>query len=563
MQVYQVWPRSFKDSNGDGIGDLGGVIEKLDYIKSLGTDMLWLSPVYASGNRDYGYDIDDYYTINSEFGTMEDMERLIAEARERGMGIMMDLVANHTSDRHEWFRKALETPDSPYRDYYIFEKGSMDAKGRRQPPNNWLSAFGGPAWQYHEASDSWYLTVFTPNQCDLNWDNPAVREGIYDIMRFWLDKGIAGYRMDVINTISKTPGLPNAGKRSDVLDFPFEHIVSLPKSHDYIREMYGKVLSRYPHCVTVGEGMVTDPESLNLYTRSDRKELDMMFHFDIQLLGCGALGKFDFRKFYRWSVRDLKRVAFRWMRESETGGGWIGNFMSNHDWPRQVSRFGDDKAFRRESAKAIALLNFTLRGTPYVYQGEEIGMTCIDLPRGDWRDYEAVNAFTALQNMLHAPAWVAERIVRKMSRDNSRTPMQWTAGKNAGFTDGESWIRINPNYPDINVESDLAREDSVIAFYRRLSGLRRERTELREGRFIPVLENHPSIVAFIRDDGNARSLVVINWSSRHAILGAIPELEGQAVSRNGAPLLATGAVNGFGTPMSLDPWEGLVYDFSR
>ena len=558
--VYQVWPRSFLDTNGDGIGDIPGIIRKLDHIRSLGTDIIWLSPVYRSGNRDYGYDIDDYYDINPEFGTLEDFDRLVDEARLRDIGIMMDLVANHTSDQHAWFRKALESPDSEYRNYYIFRKGRNGKSGNTAPPNNWMSAFGGSAWQYHANSDEWYLCTFTPNQCDLNWDNPAVRDGIYSIMEFWLKKGIAGFRMDVINTICKTTGLPDAGNNPRKLSFPFEHIVSLPQSHEYISEMHRKVLSRYPDCITVGEGMVTDLHNMSLYTSEDRQELDMMFHFDVHLLGCGKLGKFDFRKFYRWTVRDLKNAVFKWELGIQQQGGWIGNYLSNHDQPRHVSRFGDDSSCRKASARALALLNFTLRGTPFIYQGEEIGMTNPPLERKDWRDFEAFNAYRVLQSMMHLPAFIAERIVNRMSRDNARTPVQWTAEENAGFSSGEPWTAVNPNYREINVEKDLKSEDSLIAFYREIASLRKTRRELSTGTIQPVVENHSRVIGYIREYESERSLILINLTGRKAVI-SLNGVKGVDSAEGSLPLLSSGPQDRlFSAGMQLEPWEGLIYE---
>lgn len=573
MIIYQVWPRSFKDSNGDGIGDIPGIIEKLDHIRSLGVDMIWLSPVYASGNRDWGYDIDDYYAINSEYGTMEDFDALVAEARKRDMGIMMDLVANHTSDKHDWFKKALETPDSPWKDYYIFRKGKHGPKGEPVPPNNWMSAFGGSAWQYDVPSDSWYLTIFTPNQCDLNWENEAVREGMYDVVRFWLAKGVSGLRMDAINTIGKSSGLPDAGPNPDRSEFPFEHIVSLPQSHAYLKEMREKALSHYPECVAVGEGMVVDQDNLVQYTKNESGELDLMFQFDLSLIGCGALGKFDFRKLYRWSARDFKRILFSWQRKVQDEGGWLGVFLSNHDYPRQVSRFGNDKRYRVESAKALALLNFTLRGTPFIYQGEEIGMTDLTLKKSDWRDPEASSAWKALQTHLGLPGWIAERVIRKMSRDNSRTPVQWTAGEHAGFSTAKPWIIVNPNYREINADSDLASPTSIIAFYRKAAAVRKSRGELSYGTIRPLLENHPTVIAYLREHEKNRSLVLINLSARTARInlgrvnanaGPIASVGFSLLPLDGRPplLSARSEAAGLTASMRLKPYDALIYDCS-
>lgn len=559
--VYQIWPRSFKDSNGDGIGDLQGIISKLDYLRSLGIDVIWLSPIYATHNRDYGYDIDDYYKVNPEFGTMEDFDELMAKARQRGIDIVMDLVANHTSDEHEWFRAALSDPKSPYRDYYFFRKGrkasdyphsKLPVTDGLIPPNDWMSAFGGSAWQLEKSTGMYYLTMFTPNQCDLNWANENVREGIWNLMRFWLDKGIAGFRMDVINTISKAEGLPDAGNGSSMA-FPFEHIVSLPKSHDYIKEMNEKVLSHYD-CFTVGEGMVTPLDELLRYTRPENKELDMMFQFDLALIGCGPLGKFDFRKLFYWNVKQFKEILKSWQTGTELGGGWLGNYFSNHDQPRQISRFGDDKLYRRESAKALALVNLTLRGTPFIYQGEEIGMTNCPFEESDWRDFEAINDYEMLQSMMHVPAAISKRIISKMTRDHARTPVQWSPGAYAGFSSTTPWIKINPNYKTINVENELRRPDSIIDFYKQLIRLRKLRPELVEGSFRMICLEHPTVIAYLRELDDKKLLIVFNMSKKPAAVNI-----GETDCKRGHCILGTHGIEPYSKVLMLKPYEARIY----
>ncbi len=508
--VYQIWPRSFADSNGDGIGDLRGIISKLDYLKRLGVDLLWLSPIYLSPNKDYGYDISDYYQINPEYGTMEDFESLLKETTARGMGLIMDLVANHTSDQHQWFQKALEDEKSPYRDYYIFKKG--EASGA---PNNWMSFFGGSAWTYEPKSQTYYLTQFTPNQCDLNWENPQLRQEIYKLMRFWLDKGVKGFRMDVINAISKAEGFPNAGKKANKLEFPGELTLNRPKTHSYIQEMYKEVLEPYG-CIAIGEGPLALPEDVLLYTKPERKELQMMFHFDLHNLGYGVLGKYDFRKLYHWTVRDFKQVLFKWQSVMEEQGGWTGNYLSNHDQNRQVSRFGEDKRYRVESAKALALLNLTLRGTSFLYQGEEIGMTDCTLEEEEWQDYEAINAYKVLQSMMHLPKFLARTIVKKVTRDNSRTPMQWDASKHGGFTQGQPWMKVNPNYKEINVANEEADTHSILSFYKELIAFRKEHPVLTWGSFRPLLEEHPQLIAYRRQGEKESYLILVNLLGKKA-----------------------------------------------
>ncbi len=555
--VYQIWPRSFKDSNGDGIGDLRGVQSKLDYIKSLGVDLIWLSPIYLTQNKDYGYDVDDYYQINPEYGTMEDFDQLLEEAKNVGLGIIMDLVANHTSDQHPWFREALKGKSSPFRDYYFFKEGRVDKRGNLIPPNNWLSAFGGEAWQKDPISHEYYLTTFTPNQVDLNWANDHVRQGMYDIMDFWLKKGIAGFRMDVINTISKTEGLPSVGN-SEKLQFPFEHVVSLPKSHTYLKEMHEKVLSKYPHVFTVGEGMVTSKEDLISYTHPEEKKLQMMFHFDLHLIGCGPLGKFDFRKLYYYTDKQFKDTLFEWQEAVEAGGGWLGNFLSNHDQPRQVSRFLDDGVFRVKSAKALALLNLTLRGTPFLFQGEEIGMTNLKLEKEEWRDFEAINDYKVLQEMMHVPKPLAKKIIQKMTRDNARTPMQWSKEPYAGFSTHEPWIKLNPNYRKINVEEQEQKESSILNFYRAAIALRKASSALNYGSIIPVNRNHPHVISYLRIDSEETYLFVMNLQGKETTFSFMDEAPGFYIQAMG-----TYGTLPFEQTISLNPYEAVLYKKSH
>ena len=559
--VYQIWPRSFKDSNGDGIGDLGGIIEELPYIKKLGADVIWLSPIYPSHNYDYGYDIDDYCAVNPEFGTLEDFDRLVSEAKKLDIGIVMDLVVNHTSSHHKWFREAIENPDSIYRDYYIFRDGrnaeeypnyKLPVTTGTIPPNNWLSAFGGSAWQKDEKSGQYYLTMFTPNQCDLNWKNPLVREEVWKLMRFWLNRGIVGFRLDVINTIAKAEGLPDSGNPKK-LDFPFEHIVSLPQSHEYIKEMNREVLSKY-ECFTVGEGMVTPLDATLKYTGPGTNELNMMFQFDLALIGCGPLGKYDFRKLYHWTISEYKSICDRWQKGIMEGGGWMGNYISNHDQPRPVSRFGDDQNFRRESAKALAMMNMTMYGTPFVYQGEEIGMTNCKLEPEDWKDFEAINDYEVLQSMMHVPAPLAKKIVQKMTRDHARTPMQWTGGENAGFTTGTPWMMVNPNYTEINVEKDLADKNSVLDFYKQLIRLRHLNDELNYGSYRMIAKNHKAVIAYLREYEGKRLLIVVNMSGRPQNIDIR-----ETGMKYGHCILGTHSIEKYARRLTLQPFEGRIY----
>lgn len=547
--VYQIWPRSFCDGNGDGVGDLGGVIAKLDYLHELGVDLLWLSPVYASPNRDYGYDVSDYYAINPEYGTLAAFDRLVAEAKARGIGILMDFVPNHTSDQHAWFQAALNDPNSPYRDFYYFRPGKNGGA-----PNNWMSFFGGSAWTQDKKTGEYYLTSFTPGQCDLNWENPAVRQEMYKAMRFWMDRGIAGFRIDVVNAIKKAPGLPDKDSHKRGLQFPAELVTKQEGVHTFIQEMHREVFSHYPDCFTVGEGCLTGIEDVARFTNPENRELMMMFHFDIAMLGCGPLGKFDFRKGYRFTIRDFKRVVNRWQLAMQEKNGWTGNYLSNHDQPRQVSRFGSEKTpeLRRASARALALLNLTLRGTPFLYQGEECGMTNCRLVKEEWKDFEAINDYAVLQSMMRLPAPLAEKIIVKMTRDNARTPVQWSGGRNAGFTDGTPWMRVNPNYREINIEEDVLRMDSVVNFYKKAIALHHAHPALTFGTYAPVDEKNKRVLAYLRRGETETLLVAINLSDKQAKV-SFPRLNAREC------LLYTHSSRTFAQELPLLPFEGLVY----
>lgn len=547
--VYQIWPRSFCDGNGDGVGDLGGVIAKLDYLHELGVDLLWLSPVYASPNRDYGYDVSDYYAINPEYGTLAEFDRLVAEAKARGIGILMDFVPNHTSDQHAWFQAALNDPNSPYRDFYYFRPGKNGGA-----PNNWMSFFGGSAWTQDKKTGEYYLTSFTPGQCDLNWENPAVRQEMYKAMRFWMDRGIAGFRIDVVNAIKKAPGLPDKDPHKRGLQFPAELVTKQEGVHTFIQEMHREVFSHYPDCFTVGEGCLTGIEDVARFTNPENRELMMMFHFDIAMLGCGPLGKFDFRKGYRFTIRDFKRVVNRWQLAMQEKNGWTGNYLSNHDQPRQVSRFGSEKTpeLRRASARALALLNLTLRGTPFLYQGEECGMTNCRLAKEEWKDFEAINDYAVLQSMMRLPAPLAEKIIVKMTRDTARTPVQWSGGRNAGFTDGTPWMRVNPNYREINIEEDVLRMDSVVNFYKKAIALHHAHPALTFGTYAPVDEKNKRVLAYLRRGETETLLVAINLSDKQAKV-SFPRLNAREC------LLYTHSSRTFAQELPLLPFEGLVY----
>lgn len=506
--IYQIYPRSFCDSNGDGIGDIQGIISKLDHVKSLNVDLIWLSPVYCSPNSDFGYDVSDYYDINPEYGTMADFDQLIKECDKRDMGIIMDIVANHTSDQHPWFKEAIADVNSPYRDYYFFKTSETDKE-----PNNWISNFGGSAWQKDPlVENGYYLTSFSPNQCDLNWENSNIKKEVIKILKFWLSKGVKGFRFDVINTISKTEGLPSHNPNKKGYQFAgIPHYVSLPKSHEYIKEVFKEVRKEYDF-FSVGEGMLMNKQDAALYCGEDRGELDMMFNFDLELMNCGDLGKYDFRKLYFWKVSDMKHIINSWQKDSIDNHYWIANFTNNHDFPRMMSRYGNDSEYRYECAKSLLLLNLTLRGTPFIYQGEEIGMTNLKLKREQWQDFEAKNVYIELKNMFHVPEKLREKIVSYMTRDNARTPMQWDETENGGFTTGTPWLPVNPNTKMFNVKEETINPNSILNSYKFITNYRKSSDVLNYGDFKPILEKHKQIIAYSRYYKGSKVTVLINYS---------------------------------------------------
>jgi oligo-1,6-glucosidase len=514
--VYQIYPRSFQDSNGDGIGDLRGIIGRLDYLKELGVDVVWLSPVYKSPNDDNGYDISDYQDIMDEFGTLADWEELLSEMHARGIRMVMDLVVNHSSDEHPWFIESRKSKDNPYRDFYIWRP----AKNGHEP-NNWESFFSGSVWQYDAATDEYYLHLFSKKQPDLNWENPALRQKIYEMMRWWLDKGIDGFRMDVITMLSKTPGLPDAPV---VGDKPYhwggQYFIHGPRLMEYLSEMNREVLSK-GDILTVGEAVMATPEHAIDLTNEETGHLNMLFqfeHMDLDRDPDSISAKWALK---RWDLLDLKRVMTRWQRDLE-GKGWNSLYLSNHDQPRSVSRFGDDGYHRVHSAKLLGTFLHMLQGTPYVYQGEEIGMTNVRFPSiDDYRDIETLNMYRDfVHNRGIDPATVMAGIHAK-SRDNARTPMQWDDSPNAGFTTGTPWIAVNPNYPQINVDAALTDPGSVFHYYRKLIRLRKENPVIVHGRYDLLLEAHGEIYAFTRTHGDDRLLVILNFTANQPVF-ALP-----------------------------------------
>ena len=521
--IYQIYPKSFQDSNGDGIGDLPGITSRLDYLHKLGVDALWLCPVLASPQVDNGYDVSDYRSIDPMFGTMEDMRTLIREARARGIGILMDLVLNHTSDQHRWFQQACQGRDNPYHDYYIWRDGAPGAL-----PNDMRAAFGGPAWTYVPALGQYYFHQFAPQQPDLNWANPAVRQELYAMIRFWMDQGVEGFRLDVIDQIAKDPDRKITANG--------------PRLMELLRELNRETWGG-KNLVTVGEAWGADIPRARQYSAPDGSVFSMVFQFEQMCLDHEA---------DKWvpkamALPELKASIARW-QQGLHGCGWNSLFWDNHDLPRIVSRWGDDGACRADSAKALAVALHGLQGTPYIYQGEELGMTNAPYPVEELRDLESINAYNEMveRGMSESDALAA---IHRMMRDNARTPMQWTAGPHAGFTDGDPWMMVNPNYTEINAAAALADPDSVFYTYQKLIALRKAHRVFAEGDFTLLCPEDEQVFAYLRRGAGQEMLVAVNLSGRSAPFDLPEAFAGRA------PLLATQ-----GAPLAgaLRPWEALI-----
>mgnify|MGYP001940124976 CR=1 FL=1 len=527
--VYQIYPRSFKDSNGDGIGDIPGIISKLDYLHELGVTVIWLCPVYASPNDDNGYDISDYRAIHPDFGIMADMEELIQKASQLGIKIVMDLVVNHTSDEHEWFKEAKKSKDSPYRDYYIW-RDPVDGN----VPNNIKSVFSGPAWEYDEQTEQYYLHLFSKKQPDLNWQNPKVREEVHDMMNFWLEKGIGGFRLDVIEKIGKEID-------QNILD-------NGPKLHNYIQEMNQKTFGNYD-VMTVGETWAADIEQAILYSSPDRNEFSMVFQFEHITLDEQENGsKWDLKPL---NIVELKQTLAKWQVELD-GKGWNSLFWNNHDLPRIVSRWGNDDVYRVRSAQMFAILLHLMKGTPYIYQGEEIGMTNMPIKSIDEADdVESINLYHERLEAGYSKDDILESINTK-GRDNARTPMQWTNDEHAGFTTDTPWLKVNPNYETINVEADMTATNSIFKTYQTLIQLRKDNPIVINGKFNLLMPDHPSIFAYTRTLGDEEWIVITNISDEPAKTEGI-SLENQDVLMNNMS-----NVQMSGTDISLEPYQAIV-----
>ena len=544
--VYQIYPRSFCDSNGDGIGDLNGITGKLDYLKELGIDVIWLSPVYKSPNDDNGYDISDYQAIMDEFGTMEDFDRMLATAHEKGIKIMMDLVVNHTSDEHKWFIESRKSTDNPYRDYYIWRPAKEDGS----LPNNWGSCFSGPAWEYDKTTDMYFLHLFSKKQPDLNWDNPAVRQEVFDMMNWWLEKGVDGFRMDVISLISKEqPELPD--KEPGINGYAtFNVSANGPHVHEYLQEMRQKALNN-ADTITVGECSGVTLEEAKKYARSDEKELNMVFQFEhMDVDSDEKAGKWTTRKM---DLRNLKKILTRWQKGLQDIA-WNSLYWENHDQPRSVSRFGNDSdEYREISAKMLATCIHMMQGTPYVYQGEELGMTnCPFNTLDNFRDLESINAFHELTEQGKMTEEDMMAAIGYKGRDNARTPMQWDDSAYAGFSTTNPWIMVNPNYTKINAKDQVNREDSVFKYYQKLIKLRHESELIVYGTYDLILDDDKDIYAYIRTLGDEKLIVYCNFSENTR------EVELPEEFTNGKVLISNYIDAKVNHKITLRPYEAIV-----
>ncbi|OOC62847.1 glycoside hydrolase family 13 protein [Paenibacillus ihbetae] len=502
--VYEIYPVSFKDSNGDGKGDLRGIISKLDYLKDLGVNVIWICPIYESPGMDNGYDISNYYAINPSFGTMEDFDELLKEAHARDLKIMMDLVLNHTSDKHPWFMESRSSADNPKRNYYIWRKGVNGLF-----PNNWESYFSGSVWEFDERTGEYYMHLYSKHQPDLNWTNEEMVKELYDMIRWWLEKGVDGFRFDAIAHIVKAKGLPNADNPQHLpVVRAYQLFSNLENVHDLLRRLNDEVLMDYD-IMTVGETSGLGPEQALQYVGDQRHELDMVFQFEHMTLDSVSTGtgRWEARS---WTLLELKKIMSRWQTTLHNQG-WNANYLGNHDQPRPVSRFGNDRQFRVESAKMLATFMLTLQGTPYIYQGEEIGMTNAAFENiGDYRDVETLNYYEQSQ-LQGKPNDQIMAAIQAESRDNARTPMQWNAGHQAGFTAGEPWIKVNPNYTEVNVDAAMKDPKSIYHYYRKLIALRKQHKALVYGEYKLLLPLDPDLYVYTRTLEQDTILVILNF----------------------------------------------------
>lgn len=551
--MYQIYPKSFYDTSGNGVGDIKGITAKLDYLKELGIDVVWITPIYKSPQNDNGYDISDYFNIHEEYGTMEDFDELLEEAHSRGIKIIMDIVINHTSTENQWFIESRKSKDNEYRDFYIWKDGKEDGS----EPTNWQSKFGGNAWQYDEETGQYYLHLFDVTQADLNWENDEVRKKLYDMMHFWLKKEVDGFRLDVINLISKDQDFPDDDGSVAPGDGR-KFYTDGPKVHEYMQEMNKEVFSQYD-IMTVGEMSSTTIDNCIKYSNPDRNELSMTFNFHHL--------KVDYPNGEKWSVADfdflkLKEILSTWQREMHKGGGWNALFWCNHDQPRIVSRYGDDSEYRNESAKMLATTIHMMQGTPYIYQGEEFGMTNPKFTSIDeYRDVESLNTYNILKEQGKSEEEILE-ILRHKSRDNSRTPVQWNGDKNAGFTSGTPWIPVAKNYQEINAEQALEDENSVFYHYQKLNRLRKEYDIIVDGDYQLILEDHPDIFAYVRNGDGEKLLVVNNFYARETEFTLPDEVDVKGWSSEVLISNYEDAKNVY-SQISLRPYESVVFRLTK
>ncbi|GAE37013.1 alpha,alpha-phosphotrehalase [Halalkalibacter akibai] len=546
--VYQIYPKSFNDTTGNGVGDLQGIIEKLDYLKDLGVDVLWLTPVYASPQKDNGYDISDYYSIHEEYGNMDDFDRLLSETHQRGMKLIMDLVVNHTSTEHQWFKESAKSKDNPYRDFYIW-KDPVDGK----EPTNWVSKFGGNAWKLDEKTGQYYLHLFDVTQADLNWENETLRKHVYDMMHFWFEKGIDGFRLDVINLISKDQSYPNDDGSVPPGDGR-KFYTDGPRVHEFLQEMNKEVLSKYDS-MTVGEMSSTSIEHCIKYSNPDRHELSMTFNFHHL--------KVDYPNGEKWAIADfdflaLKKILTTWQVEMHKGGGWNALFWCNHDQPRIVTRYGNDTTFHNESAKMLATTIHLMQGTPYIYQGEEFGMTdpAFDSIE-DYRDVETLNYYRIMKEKGLSEQEIMA-IIKRKSRDNSRTPVQWNSTKNAGFTTGTPWIPVAANYEQINAEKAVEDANSVFYHYKKLIELRKNYDIITVGAYRLVGETDRQVFAYERTSDKEKAYVISNFYGSETTF-TIPE-EWTTQAEEAQLLLSNyNDAKPLEKELKLRPYESLVY----
>ena len=525
--IYQIYPRSFKDSNGDGIGDIPGIIEKLDHLKDLGINCVWLSPVYESPMDDNGYDISNYCSIHPMFGTMDDFKTMLDEMHKRGIRLIMDLVMNHTSDEHPWFKSACESKDSPYRDYYIWKKG----KKRNKAPNNWTGFFGEGAWEYHEPTGEYYLHLFGKKQPDLNWENPSVREEMKKVIRFWCDLGVDGFRLDVINLISKNQKFANG--REMIFLKGAKSYINGPRLHEYLQEINRDAFSKYD-IMTVGETVFTKLDDMKLLTDESRKELSMVFNFDHTSVDNFFGVKWFMRKF---SLPRFKKILGKYQKGLKDIG-WNSLFYENHDQRRSVGRFNtNDGIYRERSAKMLATSLYFLKGTPYIYQGQEIGMTNTDINKlEDYQDIETHNIYKTAKAM-HLPKSFIDKTIPNGTRDNARTPMQWSSDEHAGFSTVKPWLKVNANYEWLNVEANKKDDDSILNYYKKLLAIRKKESLVIDGNYIDLLPKHKEIYAYMRTGTKEKLLVVANYSPKNVKVDLNVTLNNYEVLINNYPVL--------------------------